>query len=106
MQSVVNPAVDGLSCFRRQATPDALIFVTTERDSSPRTTENLIYVRGQMIFVVSLPLRLVSLFAARMIEDHHHNDDQTARRPRILCSICGLGALTKTIELVIASHYS
>ena len=38
----------------------------------------------------------------------HHNDDETARRPHIICSICvhSFGALEKAVRLFMASLHS
>ena len=38
-----------------------------------------------------------------MEQGHHHNDDQAARRPHILCSICvhSFGALAKAVHCVL-----
>ena len=47
-----------------------------------------------------------SIFAGKQV--HHHNVDQAARRPHILCSICihSFGALAKAVRLFMVSLQS
>ena len=41
-------------------------------------------------------------------QGHHHNEDQAARRPHILCSICAdsVGPSAKAVRLFIASFHN